>query len=80
MPFSLYRIEIAKQKYVAKVYPPTFLNNSQREANILERLNHPNIIKPVNLSHTLTAKLAAIFQSEVLLFPEAAHSSLLNYI
>ena len=43
--YSLYRIEIAKRRYVAKVYPPCRLAHYGRELSLLQSMNHPNIIK-----------------------------------
>ncbi len=65
---------------MAKVYPACKAGLYQQELDLLERITHPNIIKPFNPNSSLSAKLAAIFKSELILFPEAAYGSLLNYI
>jgi serine/threonine protein kinase len=76
----LYRIEIAKRRYVAKVYPPCRLAHYGRELSLLQSMNHPNIIKPLAPDSALNAKLAPIFKTDLIVFPEAARGSLLSYL
>ena len=71
---------MAENRYFVKVFPPQKVDLYQAELSLLEKVSHPNILRPVNLGQALAARLAATFKSELLLFPEAARGNLLNYL
>lgn len=65
---------------MAKVYPTERVGLLGQELSLLQSMNHPNIIKPVVVDSALAARLANLFPTNFILFPEVSRGSLLTYL
>jgi len=71
---------IKEDHYIAKVFPSNKAALYLQEKELLEKLTHNNILKPISSDFELVGRLSYFLKSDILLFTEVRRGNFLEYI